>query len=634
MAETAKFEPFVAVDIGSFSLKFVHVAAGDDGKPVLKALAHMRIPPFTHQLTPEEREKMSREDVENDAIQKLIKFLTKHLTELLYDNQIQTKRGITLASGRPVTIRYFELPPTPEKEAFAAAVNAEAAKQMPFSMEKAVFGWQEIGEIVKEEKALKQVMVAALQQDIVKIMTDNLKGGGMSIEGILTLPQSLELALPNGIKSAGDKGKVALIHCGHKTTSIMIYKGGVLNFYRDINMGGETITEAIFAGGEVDGQKIEFKSIDEAVELKHKIGVLPPDEVQAMKGADKWAGQQIFATVEKIFQHIQLSVSFYISQFGESAIDRIILSGGTAAMKNFKEFIQESLEVPAELADPFKTLPATGTNFPADRLPMETPALAPAVGVALYDGVRDTKVINFIDILYPHRKAQAIDFSGVSSKFGAGFAQKLGISLQLDEGKLRILAGLLAAFILLVASYPVVKVRQDVAKAKNDFKKLSSRLEELNSSQAEVTQLLAEKALLEKEAGLTNELLANKVPLSEILLDLASSTPSQIFLTNAHIQVRANPRMFRLSGHTDTSDRVFEYLKALNNSTFFRGSTLESTEEVPIDAERFFIKFSLVGKIVIPEPPPPAPAEGEGGEGGEGGPPPGEPPADRPPAQE
>ncbi|NLI75297.1 MAG: pilus assembly protein PilM [Candidatus Riflebacteria bacterium] len=588
----------------------------------MKALAHLRIPPFVHQLTAEEREKMSREDVENDAIQKLIKFLTKHLTELLYDNQIQTKRGITLASGRPVTIRYFELPPTPEKEAFAASVNAEAAKQMPFSMEKAVFGWQEIGEIVKEEKALKQVMVAALQQDIVKIMTDNLKGGGLSNEGVLTLPQALELALPAGIKSAGEKGKVALIHCGHKTTSIMIYKGGVLNFYRDINMGGETITEAIFAGGEVDGQKIEFKTVDEVVELKHKIGVLPPDEVQAMKGAEKWAGQQIFATVEKIFQHIQLSVSFYISQFGETAIDRIILSGGTAAMKNFKEFIQESLEVPAELADPFKTLSPTSTNFPPDRLPMETPALAPAVGVALYDGLRDAKVINFIDIMYPNRRAQAIDFSGVSSKFGAGFAQKLGISLQLDEGKLRILAGLLVVFVLLVGSFPLVKIRQDVTKAKNDTKKLEARLNDLTESQAEVTQLLAEKDLLGREAGLTEALMASKVPLSEILLDLASSTPRQIFLTNAHLQVRSDPRVFRLAGHTDTSDRVFEYLKALNNSTFFKGSALESTEEVPIDEERFFIKFSLAGKIVIPEPPPP-PAEGEGG-GGE--PPAGEPP--------
>jgi type IV pilus assembly protein PilM len=598
VADKGTFEPIVAVDIGSFSLKFVHISNEGAGQPVLKALAHLRIPPFTHLLTPEEREKMSREDIENDAIQKLQKFLTKHLTELLYDNQIQTKRGITLASGRPVTIRYFELPPTPEKEAFAAAVNAEAAKQMPFSMEKAVLGWQEIGEVVKEEKALKQVMVAALQQDIVKIMTDNLKGGGMSIEGILTLPQSLELALGPALKSAGDKGKVALIHCGHKTTSIMIYKGGVLNFYRDINMGGETITEAIYAGGEIDGQKVEFKNLDEAIELKHKIGVLPPDEIQALKGVEKWAAQQIFSTVEKIFQHIQLSVSFYISQFGESAIDRIILTGGSAAMKNFKEFIQESLEVPADIGDPFKNLSPASTNFPPDRLPQEGPALAPAVGIARYDALRDTKVINFIDILFPHRRSTTMDLSGVSSKLGAGLAK-------LDETKLRILAGCLLGLILLLGSYPIVKIRGQVEKAKKDYTKLESQLKELTTSQEEVTQLLADKERLGKEAGFADELRASKVPLSEILLELASLTPRQVFLQNASIQVAAEPKTFRLSGHTDTSDRVFEFLKTLGQSKFFKNPALESTEEVTIDESHFFIRFALNGRIEIPPPPPP-----------------------------
>jgi len=605
MAEIQKFEPFVAVDIGSFSLKFAHVAEGAGGKPVLKALAHMRIPAFTHMLNAEEREKMSREDVENDALQKLQKWLTKHLTELLYDNQIQTKRGITIASGRPVTIRYFELPPLPEKDAFNAAVNTEASKQMPFSMENAVLGWQEIGEIVKDEKALKQVMVAALQTDIVKTMTENMKGGGIANEGVLTLPQSLELALGPQIKSAGDQGKVALVHCGHKTTSIMIYKGGILNFYRDINMAGETITEAIFAGGEVDGKKIEFKTIEEAVDLKHKLGVLPPDEIQRLKGPEKFAAQQVFSCVEKIFQHIQLSVSFYISQSSESAIDRIILSGGTAAMKNFKEFIQESLEVHAETADPFKALPMTGTNFPADRVAEEAPALASAVGVALYDSTRDLKVINFIDILFPNRHQQSIDFSKVSSKFGAGLAKKFGIAFQLDEKKLRTIAALLAIIFLLIGSYPIIKVRQDVAKAKANVKTLNARLAELTTSQGEVTQLMADRERLSKEAGFADEILKEKTPISGILLDLASATPKEVFLSNALLQTTGEAKTFKLSGQTDSSDRVFEYLKILSTSVFFKNPSLESTEEVAIDNDRCFIKFSLTGKIEIPAPTAP-----------------------------
>ncbi|HEY9072093.1 MAG TPA: type IV pilus assembly protein PilM [Candidatus Ozemobacteraceae bacterium] len=602
MAEKKSFEPFVAVDIGAFSLKFIYVERDSDGNPTLKTVAHLPIPAFTHLLTPEEKEKMSRDDIEKDAVTKLQKFLTKHLTELLYDNQIQTKRAITLASGRSVTIRYFEIPPTPEKEAFTVAVQAEAAKQMPFSMENAVLGFSKIGESVKDDKALAQVMVAALQKDIVQLITDNLKGGGMSNEGILTLPQALELALKSQLTPpAGKELKVAVVHCGHKTTSVMIYKNGVLNFYRDINMGGETITEAIYAGGELDGAKIEFKNLDEAIELKHRIGILPPDEIQNLKGPEKFAAQQIFTSVEKIFQHIQLSISFYISQLGESGIDRAILSGGSAAMKNFKEFIQESLEIPVDLANPFKTLPAEGINYPADKLTTEAPQFAAPVGVAMYDGNPD--VINFIDILFPNRHTQSIDLSKVSSKFGAGFIQKLGITnLELDEKKIRIIAGLLGVLLLLVLLFPVVKIRQDVTAVQQEYKKLNSKLSELKSSQNEVTDLLAEKERLSKEVGFPDEVKKLRFPNSEILLEIASITPKQIFITDMTITRQGDQPTFKLSGQTDSSDRVFEYIRDFESSTYLKNPSIESTEEVPIDDKQYFIKFVLSGKIVIPVP--------------------------------
>jgi len=616
MAEETKFESFVAVDIGAFSLKFIYVERDADGKPTLKTVAHLPLPSFTHLLTAEDKEKMSRDDIEKDAILKLQKFLTKQLTELLYDNQIQTKRAIALASGRSVTIRYFEIPPTPEKDAFKLSVEAEAAKQMPFSMENAVLGFSRIGEVVKDEKALVQVMVAALQKDIVQFITDNFKGGGMTNEGILTLPQALELALKSQLAPPpGKELKVAVVHCGHKTTSVMIYKNGILHFYRDINMGGETITEAIFAGGEQDGAKIEFKTLAEAIDLKHRIGIVPPDEIQNLKSAEKFAAQQIFSAVEKIFQHIQLSISFYISQLGESGIDKAILSGGSAAMKNFKEFIQESLEIPVELANPFKTLSTSDINYPADKLVIEAPQFAAPVGVALYNGNPET--INFIDILFPNRHTQSLDLSKVSSKFGAGFLQKLGISLEMDEKKLRIIAVLLILLVLLLVFIPIVKIRQDVSAVKSEYTKLNEKLAELNSSQNEVTQLLSEKEALAKEVGFPDEVKKLRFPNSEILLEIASITPKQIFVTEMNISRQADQATFKISGQTDSSDRVFDYIKSFEHTTFLKTPSIDSTEEVPIDEKQYFIKFGISGKISIPEPAVPEPAVPEPAPAGE-----------------
>ncbi len=593
MAEPVSFEPFVAVDIGSFSLKFAYVYRDENGSLVLKTLSQLNIPPYETELSPEQRETMSKDDVREHCLKELRQFLTTHITELLYDNEIQTKRAITFASNREVTIRCIEIPPVVEKEKLTEAVTAEANKQMPFSMGNAVLGYNVQGDVIKDEKALTQIMVAALQKDIIDYVNGNLKGGGLSNEGILTLPQSLEMALGKqmGPYSEGDK-KVGIIHCGNTTTSVMIYKNGKIQFFRDINMAGATITDAIYAGGEIDGQEIKFKHYNEAVELKHKLGVMPPDEMKNLSGPEKFAAQKIFESVEKIFQHIQLSISFYITQSGETGLDKIILTGGSAGMNNFKDFIEESLEVSTSLANPFLKVKIGEIKYDEHKLEVESPALSPVLGVALYNG--EPAIINFVDILFPNRKSQAVNIGGVSSKFGGNISAKL---FELDEKKLRIIAGLLAALLILLGLYPIVKIRQEVTKTKDEFKKLNTKLAQLNASQGDVQAMLVEQEKMKQYESFPNEIERLKIKNAQLLVELASMTPRQIFLTTAEFVTTGDDPHFKLQGHADNSDSVFEFLSDLGKSEVFNSPTLESTQEVPIDETRYFIRFVLNGKI-------------------------------------
>ncbi|MBF0408505.1 MAG: pilus assembly protein PilM [Candidatus Riflebacteria bacterium] len=593
-----KFEPLVAVDIGSFSLKFVFIVPNEESKPIVKALAHIRIPSFAHALSEEERSGMSKDDVEKDTIAKTNKFLTKYLTELLYDNQIQTKKGITLAGGRTATIRYIEIPPSP-RDLLAANIKAEASKQMPFSIENAILGFTVLGETVREEKAVQQVAVAALQKDFVKVSTDHLKGGGLMNEGIITLPQALEIVFSRKINPPGGKSlKVGIIHCGHRSTSIMVYKNGSLNFFRDIPMAGEQITEAILAGGEIEGQKIVIANLEEAIQLKHSVGVLPPDELKKLSGKERFAGQQIFNFVEKIFQHIQLSISFYASQFGESGIDRVYLSGGSAAMKNFKDFIGESLEINAELINPFSELDMGKVNFPEDRLAEEGVALAASVGMAMYDG--NPNVVNFIDIIQPNRGSQGVDVSKVSQKLSTGTASKFNFDFQLDDRKIKILAGLLGFLLLLVMAYPLLKVRQDIASIKKQKENLDNDLKSLQDTQSEVGLIIAEKEKLTKENGFTEVVENRGYPYSEILLELATSTPDFIYLVRFEITGTGEARNFKIAAHTENSDRVFEYLRILGNTHFLKSPVLSSTQEQMIDESHYYVAFEISGKVVVP----------------------------------
>jgi hypothetical protein len=55
-----------------------------------------------------------------------------------------------------------------------------------------------------------------------------------------------------------------------------------------------------------------------------------------------------------------------------------------------------------------------------------------------------------------------------------------------------------------------------------------------------------------------NELKRLKITNSRLLIELASSTPKQIFLTSAEFNTAAAEPFFKLLGHADNSDSVFE----------------------------------------------------------------------------
>lgn len=601
-----KHEPFIAIDIGAYSVKFVFLEYEDDGSPTLKTLAQILIPSYEKNIDEEKREQMSRDDVKEYCLKELRQLLTTKITELLYDNEIQTKKAITFASNREVTIRCIEVPPANEKEKdkFSEAVTQEANKQMPFSMGNAVLGYTLGDTVSKEGTAVVQIMAAALQKDTIEFINANLKASGDLInDGIITLPQALELSLKEQMEPfASDDKKIAIIHSGHTTTSVMIYKNGKIQFYRDINMAGATITDAIFAGGEIDGQPVKPSSYAEATELKHSIGVIPPDDIDSLKGLEKFAATKIFESVEKIFQNIQLSISFYISQSGESkGLDQIILTGGSSFMKNYKEFIEESLEVPTSLAKPFASMTIGEIKYDEEKCKEDSAALSPVLGVALYKSQPD-KIINFLDVLFPNRSKKtstspSINFSGVSSKFGSNF-NNLGAKLfQLEEKNLRILAGILLGLVALITALPVIMVNRRLNNVKNEYKRLERELNRLKGEQSEINHLLNEQKNLEKLVSVADELRNYRVLNSKLLIKLLSLVPKEIFITNAEFNLKNITPSLTLQGHADNSDSVFQFLAVMSKDSIFQKPALKSTQEVEIDDKRYFIKFSMQSEI-------------------------------------
>ncbi|MFA5354298.1 MAG: pilus assembly protein PilM, partial [Thermodesulfovibrionales bacterium] len=111
-------------------------------------------------------------------------------------------------------------------------------------------------------------------------------------------------------------------------------------------------------------------SRDDAESLK-KAGNLTEDAVTIINSSS-----------DDIFAEIYRSFEYYKSYVSDEALERIILSGGAALIKNFSDMMAERLSIPVEVADPFRKIKIP-SRFDSSFITQMTPIAAVAVGLAL-----------------------------------------------------------------------------------------------------------------------------------------------------------------------------------------------------------------------------------------------------------
>ena len=115
-----------------------------------------------------------------------------------------------------------------------------------------------------------------------------------------------------------------------------------------------------------------------AEELKHSRGVFvdPAEKEKALADGDRdglGVSQAVGQVARDLVAEVHRSVDFSLSQGPDRSIGRIMLTGGTARLKNLDKHLAQELKVPVSVLNPF-TLSKGGDVVPE--------ALAPAFGVA------------------------------------------------------------------------------------------------------------------------------------------------------------------------------------------------------------------------------------------------------------
>lgn len=289
---------------------------------------------------------------------------TNALKEAIKEAKIRHKKVVFGVQGQSVFTRNRALPPVPEFKV-TQIVRYEIQQQIPFSLDQIALDYQVLN---RTEAGGYEVMMAAIKVDVVEKQLEIIKAIKRNIDVVDVCP----LAAYNWLKHTGEFGEegecVALVDLGAATTDIVIERDNQFRFTRSLNIGGNAITSAI-----AEGFNMSFL---DAEKLKRERGFAPTGDPQR----DGKGGEVIGNVLGRLVNEINRSFAYFRSQTGGATVNRVIVTGGGACLRNIIPYLQRQLGIEVKIAQPLAGLAIAPAAQQANDHPEQSAVL---LGLAL-----------------------------------------------------------------------------------------------------------------------------------------------------------------------------------------------------------------------------------------------------------
>ncbi len=472
------------------------------------------------------------------------------LRELIKD--YKPREVYTFVSGPSVSVRQASFPKMNRRE-LKDAILLRLEKYSPFTLDEAIFDFKTLGP-VREAGAIKDnVMVIAARKDIVSDHISTLRKAGLEPTTISVVPFALHAAVKKFGRVRPDE-TVCLLDVGAEFTDMIFMKGERLDLARTVTTAGNAITEAMTVAITTEEGQLALDAYD-AEELKRKYGIPSEDSQERLPSGimvKRLATLQRPA-LERFVAEINRSIDYYRREFGEQKIDRLLICGGTAAMKGLREYLQSSLGIPTELFDPFR-------DFGLYRK-----------GVAPEEEIGH-RLVAALGLFYDH---SAVDLLPMEMKSGRYIARDIRL---MTLGGI-VWVGVLIVGYILVAGWTGISTGQ-IPKLKNEIKAIEEQNRGYFALEKEISELEArEKAL----KGVVGEVL----PTVPVMATLSKIVPQNIQLTSFTLSNRANVKMTGIvSGESHLLDvDLAQFLIDLERSNTFKQVQLTSKNRSTLQGE-------------------------------------------------
>jgi len=276
-------------------------------------------------------------------------------------------------SGRDLIIRYTHVPPVPDWR-LKLLMQFEINEVSGQSGEEVAADYRRLNLPIESDE--ETVLVSLARNRWLSPRLEAARGAGFKADG--GCPCSV--AVFNAFLAHGEwaEGETTyIVNLGRENIDMAICRDGELLFARNMSGGGQMFTEAIMNAFGLKEPKSEKNKVTKG-DLTPKAQARYPDAT-----SEKLANAML-GPAGQLVSMIQSSIMICRAQtkITDLNVDKIVLSGGGAAMKGIKEYFGANMSVPVELFDPTEAMDLAGLD-PQDEAELKNGCdFSVAVGLA------------------------------------------------------------------------------------------------------------------------------------------------------------------------------------------------------------------------------------------------------------
>lgn len=316
---------FVGIDFGTSAIKIAELTLKNQKAQLVNyGWVDIGLPP----------EKNSRE-------LKILTFddkLKVYLNSLLKRMKLKSNSAYVSMPGFVGLVTLIEFPGMKQEE-LEEAIKFEAHKYVPTPLEEVTLGWEIVakrdGGFLKKtnpQEKIQVLLVAAPNKEISRY-ENIVRGVKISVKAVELETFSLARSL-----IGEDLGTYLIIDIGARATNIVLIEKGIVKVNRNIDVGGNEITNTIAESLNISKQRAEvFKKEDRDLLNSKESAIIIP-------------------TLEFVTNEAARIISAFMERNREGRIDGIILSGGSAKLKGIDGYFSKTLGIRSIVGKPWRKI--------------------------------------------------------------------------------------------------------------------------------------------------------------------------------------------------------------------------------------------------------------------------------------